>query len=358
MRKILLFLFLSLQPFLFQVRVQAQVPSPARAQVPAPSPAQASGSVRQGVVAVSVCCLRQAPDYESPLESQELMGRTVDILADSSYWRQVHVSQPYTAWTTDHVIVEMTPAEMDAYRTAPKYIYTAQIGKVFSAPSGTSDPLCDVVMGGLLRRDASRKARCGFAPVLLPDGRKGWVSAKEIRDEAQWKREARADGERLVATARQFLGIPYLWGGMSPKGFDCSGLVRICYLMNGQELPRNASQMVLLGEEVPVVTASSSAATSAPSASASSGCLSDGRRIDSSALRKGDLLFFGRRTSDGGERITHVGMYIGGGRFIHASHLVRINAIDPAAPDAYENMYKFLCARRILTAEPVRAVAD
>jgi cell wall-associated NlpC family hydrolase len=92
--------------------------------------------------------------------------------------------------------------------------------------------------------------------------------------------------EEIVKTARSFLGVPYLWGGDSPEtGFDCSGLVAACYNLNGLNLPRMSQDQFLVGEPV-----------------------------DREELSPGDLVFF----ANSGEKITHVGIYVGGGRFIHA----------------------------------------
>ncbi len=94
--------------------------------------------------------------------------------------------------------------------------------------------------------------------------------------------------EKIVATAESFLGIKYAWGGASPDdGFDCSGLTMTVYRLNGFNLPRSSRQQFKTGEAV--------------------------RR---SALRKGDLIFFATGSSP--YRVSHVGIYIGNGRFIHA----------------------------------------
>ncbi len=92
--------------------------------------------------------------------------------------------------------------------------------------------------------------------------------------------------DELVKTASNFIGVPYLWGGETRNGFDCSGLTMVCYRLNGLNLPRNSRAQY-----------------------------QHGRRISQPQLQKGDLVFFATR---GGSRITHVGMYIGEGRFIHA----------------------------------------
>ncbi|PLX98148.1 MAG: hydrolase [Desulfuromonas sp.] len=91
----------------------------------------------------------------------------------------------------------------------------------------------------------------------------------------------------LVKTARRFIGVPYRWGGEdSRNGFDCSGLTMVCYRLNGLNLPRNSRSQ-----------------------------FSSGRWVAKAKLRPGDLVFFATR---GGKRVSHVGMFIGSDRFIHA----------------------------------------
>jgi cell wall-associated NlpC family hydrolase len=97
--------------------------------------------------------------------------------------------------------------------------------------------------------------------------------------------EARRDS--LVRLARAQLGRRYVFGGTTPSGFDCSGFLKYLMRAAGYELPRTAAAQAQAGREVP---------------------------RDPSLLRPGDLLTFGR-----GGRVTHVGMYVGNGRFIHAS---------------------------------------
>jgi cell wall-associated NlpC family hydrolase len=122
-----------------------------------------------------------------------------------------------------------------------------------------------------------------------------------------------ARGETVVALAKQHVGAPYRWGGSSPSGFDCSGLVRYVYAQVGIALPHNAAQQYRLG--MPVA------------------------RED---LEPGDLVFF--------DRLRHNGIYVGDGRFIHArqtgrrvaiaslddewyaSHFVGARRLDPPAP--------------------------
>ena len=130
-----------------------------------------------------------------------------------------------------------------------------------------------------------------------------------------------------METAKQYVGIPYLWGGMSTKGFDCSGFVRTVYLMNGVVLPRNADQMVSLGVEV----------------------------SDFTKLKAGDLVFFGQK---GGllkkDKISHVALYIGDGRIIHSSHIVRINSLNKDDADYYSGAPNLIRACRLVGTEQIQ----
>jgi cell wall-associated NlpC family hydrolase len=100
---------------------------------------------------------------------------------------------------------------------------------------------------------------------------------------------SRVDARRdsVVRLARAQLGRRYIFGGTTPAGFDCSGFLKYLMRASGYELPRTAAEQAQAGREVP---------------------------RDPSQLRPGDILTFGR-----GGRVTHVGMYVGNGRFIHAS---------------------------------------
>lgn len=93
--------------------------------------------------------------------------------------------------------------------------------------------------------------------------------------------------EELVKTARRFIGVPYLWGGTSSEsGFDCSGLAMAVYQLNGLDLPRVSYEQ-----------------------------FETGTPVEKSSLEKGDLVFF---STAGTSKISHVGIYAGGGKFIHA----------------------------------------
>jgi len=278
---------------------------------------------RYAVTDFSVSYLRLQPDYESPLETQELMGTIVEVLDTDRYWVKVVTPQPYEAWCTNLGLVMMDEHELKEYINAFKCICVVPYTRIYSEPSVDSSPISDLVMGDVLRVVLTQKGKIvkskKFVKVMMPSGKIGWVKDCELQGHDEWARLCDRSAASIVSLAKSFVGVPYLWGGMSPKGFDCSGLVRFCYMMNGVSLPRNASQQIHLGVDAPL-----------------------------DALVSGDLLFFGRVDPDGTEHVTHVGMYIGDNHFIHSSHLVRINSMNPSDEDCYEGISRLIRARRIL----------
>ncbi len=163
--------------------------------------------------------------------------------------------------------------------------------------------MSDLVLGSVLEADTAAKSGRKFASVRLPDGRSGYVLRREIEDFETWASRP-LDPDGLERTARQMTGVPYLWGGTSVKGVDCSGMVKTAYFAGGIVIARDASQQALTGERL------------APS--------------EWPRCLKGDLIFFGNPASG---RVTHVAMYLGEGRFIHSAGRVKINSLDPSADD-------------------------
>lgn len=114
--------------------------------------------------------------------------------------------------------------------------------------------------------------------------------------------------EELVGTARRFLGIPYLWGGTDVQdGFDCSGLTMVTYRLNGLKLPRTSRDQFCAGKPV-----------------------------EKNDLRKGDLVFF---ATTGGTTISHVGLYVGDGKFIHAPRRGKDVCITSLSSRYYQKRY-------------------
>ena len=162
---------------------------------------------------------------------------------------------------------------------------------------------------GLARR-RSAAATSGGAP---PEG-----SLPPLATAVPTGRSAAA--QAIITTALDAMGTPYAWGGTDANGFDCSGLIQYAYRSHGVELPRRSSDQARAGVAVPP---------------------------DLAALRPGDILIFG----SGSEAISHVGLYLGEGRFIHsASSGVRISRLAEEDPDGAYWWRRWVGARRILPA--------
>ncbi len=126
--------------------------------------------------------------------------------------------------------------------------------------------------------------------------------------------EGAAKGEQVLALAKTFLGVPYVWGGTSPSGFDCSGLVYYVYKQFGVTLNRVAADMTAAG--IPVTY---------------------------SELKPGDIVFF--HNTSRYTRINHVGIYAGNGTFIHAPQTGDVVKFSPLNTGYYSTT--FVTARRI-----------
>lgn len=274
----------------------------------------AASAQNRGIIDISVANLREVPDYTGEMGTQALMGTTVEILAENSYWLQVITPDGYRAWVNEMAVSRVDQSGEKSWNKAKKMVCSARNSIIYSESDSRSIPVSDLVRGDVVVRDHGT-AKHGMLPVSTPGGRKGWVSKKDLIGESDWTKSRRCSGADVVAEAVKYVGVPYLWGGNSPKGFDCSGLVSYAAAMCGRTLPRNASQQAVLGNPV-----------------------------DFADLQPGDLLFFGNHDTG---KVSHVGIYIGDGHMVHASQLVRVNSIWERDNDCYEGISRFLFARRI-----------
>jgi hypothetical protein len=157
--------------------------------------------------------------------------------------------------------------------------------------------------------------------VKAPDDTLGWVKSENLKIEGdnpfveKEKPPVPATRRReIIATAEKYLGVPYVWGGTTADGFDCSGLVQTVFAENGISLPRGSGDQYRKG-----------------------------RKVRKGEMRPGDLVFFHTYTSGP----SHVGIYVGDGKFIHAESSPRGVTVTPLSQPYWNE--RFLGARTWLT---------
>ncbi len=270
-------------------------------------PSAALGGDTLGIVKVSVANLRSQPGHSSELATQALLGQPLKVFDRQGDWYLVQTPDYYLAWLEAGAFCRLDYAGMQAYYQSQLAFVAAPLTKVLSQPSQGSQIVRDLTMGNLISRLDEQQGT--FQHIQLPDGAKGWVETTELLNFHDWLRAS--EQLQLGAYAKDFYGIPYLWGGTSAKGLDCSGFTKMAYWRNGFVIPRDASQQVHAGAEV----------------------LISQHLEDASA---GDLLFFGSLRADGSQRISHVGLYLGGGRFVHSgadNGFITEESLLPDSPD-------------------------
>jgi len=224
-----------------------------------------------GIVNISVANIRSEAREGAEMSTQALLGTPVQLLEKSSIknWYRVQLPDHYQGWVEGSTIIRMDSAEFQAYRKlGTELIITAPFSKVYQFPSSKSETISELVQHNRLM--AIRK-KIGFWEIRMADGVIGYVPLKDVEDYSTWKKSNSGPTEnRILQSAHQLMGIPYLWGGTSIKGMDCSGFTKLVFQSNGWIIPRDASQQ------------------------AREGILVDSLR-NWENLKPGDLLFFGEK---------------------------------------------------------------
>ena len=280
------------------------------------------GTKIYGIVNLSVADVRTKPEHSAELATQVLLGSRLKILKSSGEWYLVQCEDDYIGWMDNDGVYLMDHEKFDEWNKTKKIIVTAPFTFSYSEGNVYSTPVSDVVQGNLLKF-ISRKE--DFIKVEFPDERIAFILNDQVQDYEEWLDERNQSYDAINFTAHMMMGIPYVWGGTSIKGLDCSGFTKRVFQLNGVQLPRDASQQVHIGELVDTKNG-----------------------FDN--LMPGDLLFFGSIDHiTGKEKISHVAIYLGNLEFIHASGRVRINSFDNTKSNFAEGRLKtFIKAKRVL----------
>jgi cell wall-associated NlpC family hydrolase len=284
-------------------------------------PGEAMKETQNALVKISVANLRSNPAHSAELATQATMGTPLKIFKKEGSWYLVQTPDKYLAWVDDGGLEPVTDEKFETWRATPKLIYTKAFGFSYNEARLDSQEVSDLVAGSILELIGEQNQ---FYEVRYPNGDKAFVEKIAAQPYRDWIAALNTSEENLIKTSKSLMGLPYLWGGTSSKGVDCSGYTKTIYFLNGIIIPRDASQQVHTG-----------------------------KLVDSTKnfenLIPGDLLFFGRAATDStAERVVHVGMWIGNNQFIHSSGNVHISTFDTTATDFDEANYnRYLRTKRI-----------
>jgi hypothetical protein len=251
-------------------------------------------------------------------------------LKEENGWYLVQTPDDYLGWLDKGGFTLLNSDEQTKWGKYEKVIILAEFARVYAESSlsiaDSTEVVSDLVYGNILIDKGLSENDDQMRKVELPDGRQGFVIRRSCTKYWNWRDNVTATGEDIVATARRFMGVPYLWGGTSTKGFDCSGFTKTVYLGHGLQLERDASLQVHTGLKIETDTSTWK------------------------NLLPGDLLFFGREaTSEKKERISHVAIWMGDGKVIHAAELVKIESLIRGEKNFAENRVKtFIRAKRMI----------
>ena len=293
-------------------------------------PAQDLEGKTNALVRISVANIRSNPQHSAELATQATLGTPLKVLKKEGEWYLVQTPDKYLSWVDHGGVTLLSNEELEEWKASEKLIFTAAFGEVYEAASKNEGIVSDAVAGNIFEL---RGVKNGFFEVEFPDDRTGFIETSKAEKYEDWLENLETSEESIVQTSKRFMGLPYLWGGTSAKGVDCSGYTKTVFFMNGMIIPRDASQQVHAGELV-----------------------DEAKEFEK--LQPGDLLFFGTPATDSTkEKVVHVGIWIGDNQFIHSSGRVHVSSMDAAASNFDEfNYNRYLRTKRLLGEEDPKLI--
>jgi hypothetical protein len=232
--------------------------------------------MKYAVVAVPAAPVRRKPNHRKEMVNQLLFGESVKVLKEKDdLWVKIRsLHDGYEGWISNTMLLAVDESKANTMTAF------ASIG----------------MLNSILMGDKSMHIPIGASLPFFAEG-KGRLGEQEFNFNGQYcKRDEQPPSAELVKQlTAPWLNVPYLWGGRTPLGVDCSGFIQVIFKLMGIDLPRDAWQQAQEGRPVKKF----------------------------SEVQTGDLAFF-----DNKEDIVHVGMLLGDGKIIHSSGKVRMDVID------------------------------
>lgn len=259
----------------------------------------------------SVANMHAETDEMSEIVSQAIYGTPIKIIECKDQWAKIETPDSYQGWCD----ISHFKSKISSY---PSSSIIARVNIVWTHIYYKSDvithpPVITLPYGTCIEVVSPREDLINrWIKVRLIDGKVFWAQSHDLVFNSE-----RISLDQMIEEAKKFLGLPYLWGGKSSFGFDCSGFVQTLFFLMGIQLPRDA-RLQAKAENV--------------------------KEIAPQFIEKGDLVFFGRSK----EKITHVGIYLGDSQFIHSTtsknhpHVIQISQLDDPEWEEF-----FICAGRV-----------
>ena len=232
---------------------------------------------KQMSVATNLTSMHASTSFLAEMVTQMLNGQPVEVLWQKENWGFVRQTDGYLGWT-------YLPYLTDAPAPRPTHLVTTPVG-LLRESARQDAPLLTRVLGGTAVCSAQEMQ--GWSRLEMAGGLQGWLLTEGLRPLDALPREAGARRVQMAADAFTMIGVPYLWGGSSAHGIDCSGFAQLLHRWMGITLPRDADMQFEAGQPV------------------------------EPPFEPGDLVFFGERGEK--RRITHVTVSLGGWQVIHSS---------------------------------------
>lgn len=241
------------------------------------------------IINTAVANIYKEASHNSAVVTQALMGESCQILDYKDEWYHIRQWDGYEGWIYYFYGI----------KSKTKYDSTFVLQDLFGTVISPDKEkmISHLVFGSHV---VAEDKHDGFR-IILPDGRKGFSKNNFGENRKQTSRK------EIIRTANRFLGTPYLWGGKTPYGIDCSGLVQTVFKTNGVELPRDSIKQAELFTN---------------------------NKIEKEKIKIGDLLFFGEN-----DKVTHVAISTGGLDFINVRGFVQEESIDEKSPKFNRNLH-------------------
>ncbi len=259
--------------------------------------AQTAAPTTNLVVIKPVTNMYSSASEDVDVVSQAILGTNIALIEEKAGWANIRTPDDYTGWVPLTALRRLGAGEKPYASEGRVAQVINLVANLYREQSVTRHaPLITVPFETRLEITGPVEDNARWLQVKLPDGRAAWVQAGDVDLHPKT-----LSVDEAIALGRRFLGTNYFWGGTSSFGFDCSGFMQMLMRMRGVNIPRDAQ---------PQADWSGVAA------------------VKREELKPGDLLYFG--SSD--KKITHTGMYIGNGEFIHDTTntrpMVQISRLD------------------------------